>query len=321
MEELAFHKIVIDSRTASAGTAESFEVTLPETLALPHHAVCYVTDVAVSHSFLTVDGVTSVASRNHYLYFLERDYRDGAAQTWLNRATLTEGAHTPDELAAEVQTQMNANSMFGTSGYTVSYVTSKNALQVVLDYTNPDPLHANFPGFLLVNDDLLADGGFKAYADSRTQSSGSRTYTLNWQDPQSAAGLVGLGRGSSLNMRWPLLEGRLAGSPPSLFRVFPTGHVDVRHRHAIYLHSQALSNLRAIGPAGTRTVIARIPVTSIYGGVLMRQHSGHVLDFVACGGRTLRTLDFSLRDSFGRLIDLRGGHVSFEILFAPKPLV
>ena len=100
-----------------------------------------------------------------------------------------------------------------------------------------------------------------------------------------------------------------------------TGHVDVRRRHRLYLHSQALANLRALGPGGSRTVLARVPVASAFGGLIAKQHSGHVLDFQPCGGRTLRTLDFSLRDSFNREVDLRGGHVSFELLFAPKPLV
>eukprot|EP00969_Alexandrium_andersonii_P186025 8219581-Alexandrium_andersonii.AAC.1 len=59
----------------------------------------------------------------------------------------------------------------------------------------------------------------------------------------------------------------------------------------------------------------------MYGGLIAKQHSGHVLDCQPCGGRTLRTLDFSVRDSFGQLVDLRGGQVSFELLFAPEPLV
>ena len=87
MEGLPFEKVIVDSRTASSGNGTSFEITLPETLHLPHNAVCYVTDIAVSHSFYTVEGQTSVGSKNHYLHFLERTYNNGDL-TVLNRATL-----------------------------------------------------------------------------------------------------------------------------------------------------------------------------------------------------------------------------------------
>ena len=56
MEGLPFEKVIIDSRTADSGNGSAFEVALPETLHLLMNAVCYVTDIAVSHSFLTVDG-------------------------------------------------------------------------------------------------------------------------------------------------------------------------------------------------------------------------------------------------------------------------
>ena len=59
----------------------------------------------------------------------------------------------------------------------------------------------------------------------------------------------------------------------------------------------------------------------MFGGLVTRTHSGHPLDCVPCGGRTLRTLDFQVKDSFNDLVDFRGGHVSFELLFAPKPLM
>ena len=42
-ERLAIRKIVIDSRTATAGTGSDFQVQLPETVTLPKHYGCYVT--------------------------------------------------------------------------------------------------------------------------------------------------------------------------------------------------------------------------------------------------------------------------------------
>ena len=320
MEGLPFEKVIVDSRTASSGNGTAFEVTLPETLHLPPNAVCYVTDLAVSHSFYTVEGVTSVGSKNHNLYFLERTYQSGDL-TVLNRATLASKSYAPEELANEIETQMRAVSIFG-SAYIVTYDAQTNAFTIALSYAHPNPLYASYPGFFVVNQDLLADEGFQAYVANRTLQGPSQTaYALNFRDTQDCLGLLGFAKGGSGNMQWPELQAKLTGSPPALPISQVTQAVDVRHRHVLYLHSNALSNLRIIGPAGSRSVIARIPVTSLFGGLVTRAHSGHPLDCVPCGSRTLRTLDFQLKDSFAQLVDLHGGHISFELLFAQRPLM
>ena len=95
MEGLPFEKAIIDSRTADSGNGSSFEVTLPETLHLPMHAVCYVTDIAIAHSFLTVDGESLIGSRNHYLYFIERNWVNEDVVI-LNRATLSTNSYAPE---------------------------------------------------------------------------------------------------------------------------------------------------------------------------------------------------------------------------------
>ena len=80
-----------------------------------------------------------------------------------------------------------------------------------------------------------------------------------------------------------------------------TGTVDVRNCHTLYLHSNALSNFSTIGPAGSRTVLARLPVTGLSGSVLFKQHSGHSHDYNDCSGKCLHVLDFSIRNSQARL--------------------
>ena len=321
MEGLPFEKVIVDSRTASSGNGSSFEVTLPETLHLPYNAVCYVTDVAISHSFYTVDGESHIGSRNNYLYFVEQNWLNEDVVI-LNRAALGTRSYAPEELATEIAAQMNAVSLFNASGtpYAVVYDTNKNTFTVTLSYTHPLPMMQHYPGFLIVNQDLLGDSGFQSYFSGKTKIGNTLApYALNFRDTQDCLGLLGFSRGASGNVKWPQLEADLAAQ--QLPTVQTTQHVDVRSRHVIYLHSNALSNLRTIGPAGSRTVCARIPVNSMFGGIVTRTHSGHPLDCVPCGGRTLRTLDFQVKDSFNELVDFRGGHVSFELLFAPKPLM
>ena len=65
--------------------------------------------------------------------------------------------------------------------------------------------------------------------------------------------------------------------------------------------------------------MARIAVNSGHGSILTHQHSGHVLDYIPCGGVTLRTLSFELRNANNEVVDMRGGHVSFSIIFFSFP--
>ena len=48
--------------------------------------------------------------------------------------------------------------------------------------------------------------------------------------------------------------------------------------------------------------------------MLTYSHSGNLLDNTPCGGVTLSTLEFDLRNSDGLTVDLRGGFVSFTLI-------
>ena len=62
-----------------------------------------------------------------------------------------------------------------------------------------------------------------------------------------------------------------------------------------------------------------VPVTGLSGSVLFKQHSGNLHDILDCSGKMLRLLDFSVRNSHNQLVDLHGGSLSFELVFAPMP--
>ena len=56
--DLPFSKIIVDSRHADAGTSSSFEISLPETLSLPHDAVADVCDLQVTNTFASTNNNT-----------------------------------------------------------------------------------------------------------------------------------------------------------------------------------------------------------------------------------------------------------------------
>jgi hypothetical protein len=333
-ERLAIRKIVVDSRTATQGTGSDFKVQLPETITLPKHFGCYVTDIQCVHSFRSVHGNTSVGARNHYFYFFERMvsafHPSENDFTILNRAVLSPGSYTPTELCAELQSQMNAVSFFGSSAYTVSYSSSLHNATISLSAAG-DSTYPNYHGFIPVSGNVLQDSTLSAYAATKTliNTSGNAyplgatqiAYSFNTGNLEDAGGLFSLDTHVDNGFRAAELMATInnSGTSTQWPKTYTTNEVDVRNIHTLYLHSNALSNFSAIGPAGSRSVIARLPVTGLSGSVLFKQHSGNPHDIIDCSGKMLRVLDFSIRNSQNQIVDLHGGSLSFELVFAPLP--
>ena len=300
--DLPFSKIIVDSRHADAGTSSSFEISLPETLTLPHDAVAYVCDLQVTNTF------SSTNKNKNTFYWIEQEL----GQNSLNRVVLTAKSYTPESLATELQTRMNESSIFRpTPGYVVTFEEDLGALTILRASTADKT-------FILANDDLLQqlfsnNVLFQTYDDVN----GIQSWTMNYTNPKSAMSLLGLGARSSENIT--LFDLLSLGN--DLGNTHFTGALDLRANHCIYLHSPSLTNYKVLGPAGSRSCIARIAVNSGYGSILTHQHSGHPLDYIPCGGVTLRTLSFEVRNANNEVVEMRGGHVSFSIIFNATPLV
>ena len=305
MDQLPFNKIIVDSRHATVGTSTNFEITLPETLSLPPNAACYVTDVVISNTMPTLG--TAGGTVNHNFYWIERVGGD----TVLNRVFLDETKmYTGTTFAQEIETKMNAGSISGSAVYTVTFDTSMNNMVFERSSGSTD-------SFYLVNDDLLADPAFQTALPTKTGAN-QDDWTPNFSAPRSAMGYLGFGRRSTKNINFAGLSNTLATS--TLLYLEHSGAVDVRRTSSIYLHSSSLTNFRVLGPAGSRSILAKIPVDKHHGAVLVYNHSWHVLDYVPCGGLTFQQLQFDLRDAHNQPVDLRGGHASFTLLFHPAPL-
>ena len=332
-ERLPIRKIVVDSRERTAGTPSDFQVQLPEAITLPKHFGCYVTDIQCQHSFRTVHGAASVGMRNMNFLFFERlvsaflpSENDFSV---LNRAVLSAGSYTPTELCTELQTQMNACSFFGSSAYTVSYSNTLHCATITLNYAGHGT-HGSYHGFIPVSAKVLVNTALQTYAQAHRStntngqaypSSSQGSFALSAMNPESADGLFGVDAHVDAGFRAVELLATLNDTATSTQwpKTYVSNEVDVRNVHTLYLHSNALSNFSAIGPAGSRSVLARIAVTSLSGGVLYKQHSGNMHDVQDCSGRMLSVLDFSVRNSKNEIVDLHGGSISCEIIFAQLP--
>ena len=294
-------KILVDSRASTTGTSESFQVSLPETLHLNPDIVMYVNSATCTNTFLPTG--TVVGSQRNAIFFLERER--GSAMV-LNRAVLPERTYDAEELAAALQTAMN-DAAWLSSDYTCAYNVEKQTITI----SRP----SSEQSFYIVNDDLLSDPAFLALVDPRTSNFEAYDLDVN----KSAHELLGLGKGSSVNTK--LAQMIAIMDQQDLAYTFETGAVDVRRVNNVYVHSQALSNRNVISlMAGARTTICKIPVLGQVGDVLHRAHSGHHLDFIDVGNKMLTTLDFEVRDAQNRLLNLRGGTLTLELLFAQRPI-
>ena len=141
--ELPFRKVIIDSRNAVVGEAENFTVTLPTLQLLPVTA-CYVLDVALRYGFYSVE-----AGMNDQLYVLERYWNGTQGITRVTTVTLDAGSYTATTLASEIQTKLNATSVF-LSSYTCSYEPLTNTILLSLAYSSYFPSYANFHGFTIL---------------------------------------------------------------------------------------------------------------------------------------------------------------------------
>ena len=307
--ELPFTKIIVDSRHAANGDASAFDISLPESITLPPNAVVYTTDISIPHLFANMGSGQSL--RNTF-YYIERIGQVGTAIECLNRAILdSTQTSNANALAEELQTKMNAASILG-SVYNVTYNEDAGTVSIALAQVS-----GTVNSFYPVDDDLLRNTSFQLLFNTLTTPA-LTPYTLDYNNTQSCMQLLGLGRRSSLNTNYgALLEATLQDS---LLTTTTTGAVDIRRTHSLCLHSPTLTNYKCLGPAGSRSILARLNVTSGYGSILHQSHSGHLLDYTPCGGVTLQTIRFELRNADNEPVDLRGGHISFSLLFADSPL-
>ena len=310
--ELAFNKIIVDSRHAAIGTSTSFDITLPQTLNLGQDAVMYVTDVCLTNTFSSFGDANG--SLDNTFYWIERIGDANAVETYLNRAVLDATiAYEAFTLATELQTKMNAATVFSQGNYTVSYDVDRGVINIAR------PQEANtVNSFTLANDDLLQTPEFQASAIAATTSA-KTPYVLNYSRPRSCMKNFGLGTRSTENSQWSDLQALLE-SDASLSVDLNTGAIDVRRDAAVYLHNTTLTNFKSLGPSGSRTCIAKIPVLSGYGSVLYHQHAGSILDCTPVGGVSLSTINFDLRSSSNQPLSLRGGHISVTLLFGQHPM-
>ena len=96
---------------------------------------------------------------------------------------------------------------------------------------------------------------------------------------------------------------------------FYSGLVDFHPIRNVYIHSPTLGSYNTLSLRGARDIIKKVPINSnynelVFNSVMFGQ------DFLDCSRQTLSRLAFRLEDVYGNVVNLRGSHWSFSIVFA-----
>ena len=298
-ELLSVRKLYIDSRFSQSGTPSSFEFELPEVLDLPRDTVAYITE------FTGVCAWDTVNDSNYKLYIVEQ--HSGTNQGRI--VELTKQPYDSESLRAELETKLNGSGkLTGMGTYSVTRTTSAGAtgnasLGAAYRYYS---LSVTAGNFWMPSHSQLRNPGF---------TNGVWVGTLNGpsydpKNPQDTNALFNfedaLGDPTNINQT-------------AYLSTHVSSFIDLRSKHSLFVHYPSFGNYTSIGPNGTRTVLAKIPVDSAYGSVIHFQNAGHVLDYIEVSTRALKSLTFELRDARGNYVSLNGGHWSMTIVFAERP--
>ena len=68
-------------------------------------------------------------------------------------------------------------------------------------------------------------------------------------------------------------------------------------------------------------MLVKIPVLGVMGDIIHRGATSHHLDFIDLGNKTLSLLDFEVRDSLNRPLNLRGGQRQHRVALHKKTAI
>jgi hypothetical protein len=184
--------------------------------------------------------------------------------------------------AAELQTAINTEVQKRRNiNYTVSFDLNDN--QITIAQLNNFEFHT-----YLVSSDDLRSGKYWSEPLARDQV-------------QSMNGILRIGKYSYM-----------------LQEAFPwKSYLDLFTTRNLYLTSSALASYSNISNFKTDVIVKKIPVTATF-GQMMFYNATTGYDFLDVSRRSLTRIDFRLQDSYGNVVNLRGNHFSFSMVFAEK---
>ena len=90
--------------------------------------------------------------------------------------------------------------------------------------------------------------------------------------------------------------------------------IDLVNVHNVYLHCPNLGHFNSIGVRGENTIIKKVHVSSSFGySIIDSAVAPH--DKIDVSRQLIKTVQFSLRDVYGSVINLHGAAISFSLVY------
>ena len=285
-------KIFIDTKhkTPDSVDTSNFKIELPDTVYMPNNTIFYITDLAIPHSWYTIDE----GWNRLYIQVSGTSTNPGNKPNECRTIILRNGTYSITSLAAEIQYQ--ANAYFSTTNIPTHFSVSADIVKNQIVIT---PVVSTIL-FKVLTDQDLKTGMANLVINGWLGAWNGPAYDYN--NPGDINELIGNHGGAGLFH---------SGSNP-----FVSGYVDLQYIKNVYLHSANLGNFQTImaNPRGSRNIIKKIPVSAPDNQMIIYSESSSA-DWLECSKQTLKTLEFVLRDARGNQIPLHNSNVSFSIVF------
>ena len=281
---LPVKKIFVDSKfkTKDSVSNSNFKFELNQTISLPNNTTFIIDDICIPHAWYTIE---QDINDRLYLHISNND-PDPDRRANFNRALqIPAGNYTGDTLKTAIQVKLDAGiESIGTSGwFTVSYNSTQHQITIKVIY---------------------ADKTFKLLADDdiETKLDGLFSASFNTGNPASMNHVL---RNYGVNRLSPYYTNTVA---------FASGFLDLQSINNIYISSPNLGSFSTLGSRGESNIIKKVPVSSDFGFMIIDRVVNNN-DYLECSKLSLKTIEFHLKDVYGRYIPLHNAHVSFTIVF------
>ena len=274
---LYIKKVYIDTRfkTPDSKSDSDFFIELPRSLNVPENTICYITDIVIPVSWLTID------SRNNtlYLYF---NY-DGFGPTMGHAGhtlTLPSKNYTGVSFAAALKTALNAVHTVYYDKMVFDVVYNAADTEITISQTN----HFETLVYLVSSADLQAGRLWPSAVPK------ANIHSMN--------GILRIGTDSY----------KLSQAAPYV------SHIDLLTIRNLYITSSTLASYNVVSNFDNDVIIKKIPVRAGPGQMLFDSADAGY-DFLDVSRRALSRIDFRLQDSYGNIVNLRNNHWSFSLVF------
>ena len=279
-------KIYIDTKykTKDSVSNSDFKFELPETVLLPEKCKAYIDEIAIPHSFYTIE---SGINDKFYIHTSNTNTNVNLRPLNYYVITIPSKTYTGAELATEISVVL-ASVLNGTAyagGLTATYVANTQSITIATTY---------------------ADMTFKVLTESdiATKMNGDWNGLNGDYDPNDAADLNG--------EIFKLTEGN--SQYYNYNNAFTSNFVNLNSIRNLYITSSNLGNYNSFGANSERTIIKKVPVDVDFNHMIFNnQITG--LDYIDVSRQTLKTVNFRIQTVDGKTVPLHGAHVSFSLIF------